>query len=89
MTMPLSVLIALIAALTIAMYFVLRPLKILNAKEFAISHGFIVVGLLILIGWVWLNRGEFLEATMIMGGIWTLFGGLCLATVYVVRKKNQ
>jgi hypothetical protein len=87
--MPLPILVAVIAALTSAMYFVLRPLRVVSAKEFIISHAFIVVGLLIIIGWFWLNRGAFLEATMIMGGIWTLFGGLCLATVYVLRKRGR
>ena len=86
--MPLSVLVAFIAVLTSAMYFVLRPLRVVNTKEFIISHAFIVVGLLIIIGWLWLNRSAFLEATMIIGGIWTLFGGLCLATVYVLRKRG-
>jgi hypothetical protein len=85
--MPISVLVAGIAALTIGMYFVLRPLRVLNAKEFIISHGFVVAGLLIVIAWFWANRDRFLEATMIMGGIWTLFGGLCLAAVYVLRKN--
>jgi len=89
MTMPLSVLVVLIAALTIGMVVVLRPLRVISAKEFVVSHAFIVVGLLIIIGWFWLNRGAFLEATMIMGGIWTLFGGLCLATVYVLRKRGR
>ncbi|MGD0761778.1 MAG: hypothetical protein ABR929_01065 [Roseiarcus sp.] len=89
MTMPLSVLVVVIAALTVGMVFVLRPLRVINAKEFIISHAFIVVGLLIIIGWFWSNRDKFLEATMIMGGIWTVFGGLCLATVYVLRRKAE
>jgi FtsH-binding integral membrane protein len=89
MTMPLSVLVVLIAALTIGMVVVLRPLRVISAKEFAVSHAFIVVGLAIILGWFWSNRDKFLEATMIMGGIWTLFGGLCLATVYVLRRKGE
>jgi hypothetical protein len=88
MTMPISVLVALIAGLTIAMYFVLRPLKILGKREFLISHGFIVVGLLIVLGWLWLNRDQLREITMIMGGIWTLFGGLCFVAVYVLRSAK-
>ena len=55
MTVPISVLVVLILGLTSAMYFVLRPLKILGKREFLISHGFIVVGLLIVLGWLWLN----------------------------------
>ena len=89
MTMPLSVLIVLIAALTIGMVFALRPLRVVSAKEFAVSHAFILVGLAIVLGWFWSNRDKFLEATMIMGGIWTVFGGLCLATVYVLRRKAE
>lgn len=87
--MPISVLITVIAGLTIGMYFVLRPLKVMNTKDFIVSHGFVVVGLLLIIGWIGLNREKFLQATMLMGGIWTLFGGLCLVTVYVLRKKNE
>ena len=88
MTMPISVLIALIVGLTTAMYFVLRPLKIFSAREFLISHGFIVVGLLIVLGWLWLNRDQLREITMIMGGIWTVFGGLCFVAVYVLRASK-
>jgi len=88
MEMPISVLVALIVGLTSAMYFVLRPLKILSQREFLISHGFIVVGLLIVLGWLWLNRDQLREATMIMGGIWTLFGGLCFVAVYVLRNAK-
>ena len=89
MEMPVSVLVALIAGLTLAMYFVLRPLKIFSTKEFLISHGYIVVGLLIILGWLWLNGDQFREATMIMGGMWTVFGGLCCVAVYVVRASRK
>lgn len=88
MEMPIYVLIALIVGLTLAMYFVLRPLKIFSKKEFLISHGYIVVGLAIVLGWLWMNRGQFREATMIMGGIWTVFGGLCFISVYALRLSK-
>ena len=55
MEMPISVLVALIVGLTLAMYFVLRPLKIFSKKEFLISHGYMVVGLAIVLGWLWMN----------------------------------
>jgi hypothetical protein len=84
--MPLSILSALIVGLTLVIYFMLRPLRVLSKKEFITSHGFIIVGLLIIIGWLWSNRDQLLEATMIMGGIWTLFGGLCFAAVYALRR---
>ncbi len=85
MEMPISVLIPLIAGLTLAMYLVLRPLKIFSKKEFLVSHGYIVVGLAIVLGWLWMNRGQFREATMIMGGVWTVFGGLCFISVYALQ----
>jgi hypothetical protein len=83
--MPIVVLVALIIGLTLAMYLFLRPLKVLSKKEFLISHGFIIAGLFVILGWLWLNLPEY-EATMIMGGIWTLFGGLCFVSVYISRK---
>ncbi len=88
MELPVSVLIAIIVGLTTAMYFVLRPLKILGQRDFLISHAFIVVGLLLVIRWLWLNRDQLREITMIMGGIWTLFGGLCFVAVYVLRSAK-
>jgi hypothetical protein len=89
MEMPTTVLIALVAGISAAVFFMLRPLKILSKQQFFISHGFIIIGLLIVLGWVWLNRDQFREATMIMGGIWTLFGGLCFVTVYVLRRPQK
>jgi hypothetical protein len=86
MTMPVPVLIALIVGLTIALYFTLVPLQVISRNEFIVSHGFIVVGLLIILGWIWLNRDQFREATMIMGGIWTLSGGVCFVAVYALRR---
>jgi hypothetical protein len=83
--MPIVVLVVLIIGLTLAMFLFLRPLKVLAKKEFLISHGFIIAGLFVILGWLWLNLPEY-EATMIMGGIWTLFGGLCFVSVYISRK---
>ena len=37
------------------MYFVLRPLRIFSKKELLISHGYIVVGLAIVLGWLRMN----------------------------------
>ena len=84
--MPISVLIALIIGMTAAMYLYLRPLQVFSKKEWLLSHGFIVVGLLLILGWLWMNGGGFGEITMLMGGIWTLSGGFCLVAVYVVRR---
>ena len=79
-------LIALIMGLTVGLYFTLVPLRILSRKEFIASHGFIIVGLLLILGWIWSNGDQFREATMIMGGIWTLSGGLCFVAVYALRR---
>jgi hypothetical protein len=87
--MPLAVLVILIIALSILSYFFLRPLQVLSKKEFLISHSLIAVGLLLLFGWLWFNRDQFVEVTMLMGGIWTLFGGLCFATTYILRRINR
>ena len=84
--MPISVLIALIIGLGVAMYFLVRPLQVLSKREWLISHGFIIVGLLLILGWLWLNRSQFRQITMLMGGIWTLFGGFCFVVTYVLRR---
>ena len=84
--MPISVLIAFIIGLSVAMYFFLRPLQVLSKREWLISHGFIFVGLAFFLGWLWLNRGQSVGSTMLMGGIWTLFGGLCFVAIYVSRR---
>lgn len=87
--MPLIVLIALIVGITAAVYFVLRPLKVLSQREFLISHAFIVIGLLLILGWLWFNRSQFGDVVMLMGGIWTVFGGLCFAGVYALRRLKS
>ncbi len=84
--MPISVLIALLIGLSVAMYFLLRPLQVLSKREWLISHGFIIVGLALILGWLWFNKGQFQEITMLMGGIWTLFGGFCFVVIYVSRR---
>ena len=84
--MPISVLIALIIGLSVALYFLQRPLRVLSKREWLISHGFIIVGLLLILGWLWLNRSQFRQITMLMGGIWTLFGGFCFVGAYVLRR---
>jgi len=84
--MPISVLIALIIGLSVALYFLQRPLRVLSKREWLISHGFIIVGLLLILGWLWLNRSQFRQITMLMGGIWTLFGGFCFVVTYVLRR---
>jgi threonine/homoserine efflux transporter RhtA len=84
--MPISVLIAFIIGISVAMYFFLRPLQVLSKREWLISHGFIFISLALILGWLWLNRGQSQESTMLMGGIWTLFGGFCFVVIYVSRR---
>jgi hypothetical protein len=88
--LPILVLIGLIIVLGFVSYFILRPLKVLNKKDWLITHAFILIGLILILGWLWLNRDKYFEITMLMGGIWTLFGGLCFAVTYVARRlKNK
>ncbi len=84
--MPISVLIVLMVGLSVAMYFLQRPLQILSKREWLISHAFIIIGLLLILGWLWLNQDQFQKITMLMGGIWTLFGGFCFVVTYVSRR---
>lgn len=84
--MPLWLLIVLIIVLSIVMYFVLRPLKVLSVKEWIISHLFIIIGLILLIAWLWLNKGDYWNMAMLGGAIWTISGGICFAVVYVIRR---
>ena len=87
--MPVYVLIILIVVISIAVYFLLRPLQVLSKRECLISHIFIIVGLALILGWLWFNRDQFQEITMLMGGIWTLFGGFCFVATYVLRRLKH
>ncbi len=84
--MPLWILIALIVILSIAMYLISRPLKVLKPYEWLISHIFIIIGLILLTGWLWFNKGDLWNMAMLGGAVWTFSGGLCLATAYIVRR---
>jgi hypothetical protein len=87
--MSIAVLIILIVGISIAMYFFLRPLQVLSKRQWLVSHGFIFAGLGFILGWLWLSRGQSQGATMLMGGIWTLFGGLCLVVTYALRRLKR
>ena len=87
--MPLWMLIALIVVISIVIYFLLRPLEVLSSKEWAITHGFIIAGLVLISIWLWLNRGDYREMAMFIGGIWAVFGGLCFVGTYATRKFNK
>jgi uncharacterized membrane protein HdeD (DUF308 family) len=86
--MPLWMLIVLIVAITVAMYFLLRPLKILNSMELVISHAFIIIGMILISVWLWPNRGNQEQTSMLIGGLWTLIGGICLVVTYIMRKRK-
>ena len=87
--MPISITLILIVGLSIVVYFSLRPLQFFSNKQWLISHSFIVIGLGLILGWLWFNRNQFEQITMLMGGIWTLAGGLCFVVGYIIRRKNQ
>jgi hypothetical protein len=85
--MALLILLALIVVITAVVYYFLKPLQVFSNKQFLISHGFIVVGLGFICGWLWLNQGQLQQITMLLGGIWTLAGGLCFVTGFALRRK--
>ena len=87
--MPVSILLALLVGISVAMYFYLRPLQVFSNKQWLISHGLMLVGLGLILGWLWFNRDQFEEITMLMGGIWTADGGLCFAMIYAVRSRGK
>ena len=85
--MPVLVLIALVVGLTLASYLVLRPRRMLTRSMVAVSHGMIWVGLVLIWGHVALRppRLPLAETTMLLGGMWTLGGGICFAIVWLSR----
>ncbi len=88
--MDIWTLLAAIVVISVAVYFLVRPLQVFSSKQWLISHGFIVVGLGFITGWFWLNRDQFLDfdgITMLVGGIWTVAGGLCFMMAYLQRRK--
>ena len=86
-TMPILILLALIVGISVAVYLFLRPLQVFSNKQWLISHGLLLVGLGLISGWLWFNQGQFERITMLMGGIWTLAGGLCFVMGYAVRGR--
>lgn len=87
--MPLWMLLGLIVIIIVAIYFLLRPLKLLNSKELAISHGFIIIGLILVSVWLWLNQKDYSQMSMLIGGLWTISGGICFAVTYALRKFKR
>ncbi len=87
--MPISIFLILVVGLSVAMYFLIRPLQFFSNRQWLVSHGFLLAGLGFILGWLWFNRGQFEQITMLMGGIWSLAGGLCFVVGYIVTRKAQ
>ena len=85
--MPLSIFLILVIGLSVAIYFLIRPLRVFSTRQWLISHGFLLIGLVLILGWIWLNRGQSEQITMLMGGIWTLAGGSCFVVGTIVRRR--
>jgi len=61
-------------------------MKVFTKKEWAISHLFIISGLFFLSLGIWLN---FEKPWPLIGGLWTLMGGLCFVTAFALRHLKQ
>ena len=85
--MPISIFLTLVVGHSVAVYFLIRPLQVFSSKQWLISHSFMLVGLGLILGWLWFNRDQFEQITMLMGGIWTVAGGLCFVMGYAVRRR--
>jgi len=59
----------------------MKGLKVLSTKEWALSHGFLIGGLILLS--VGLSLGLI---GLLIAGIWCFAGGLCFAFSSVFRK---
>ena len=84
--MPLWMLILLMVGLSIVIFFVQRPLQVFTSSEWLVSHLFIWIGLLLIMGYILLmNLETVTQVTMVLGGIWTLAGGGCFIVTYAIR----
>ena len=70
--MPLWVFVIVIVAVVVVSWLILRPLRVLTRRQMLISHGFIISGLALISGWLWMKTGD----AMLIGGIWTVLGGI-------------
>ncbi|SEP96751.1 hypothetical protein [Thalassovita taeanensis] len=89
--MTIWLLIALIVGLTAAMAVYLGPLRLLRRREFWLSHLVMWLGLWLIWGFVVTLYPDrpLAELTMLMGGFWTLGGGICFAVLYVSRRLKR
>jgi hypothetical protein len=65
--------------------------KVLSRKEWALSHGFILAGLILLSIGLALGLGPHIGGIigLIIAGIWCFAGGLCLIFIPAFRKLAQ
>jgi len=88
--LPLWMSILLIVGLSVVIFFIIRPLKVLTSAQWITSHLFLWLGLWIIMGYVLLTNLENTDrAGMLMGGIWTLAGGMCFVVGYIVHQFKK
>lgn len=86
--MSISITLVLMIGLSVVVYFLVRPLQVFRKKEWFVSHSFLTIGLGLILGWLWVNRSQYEEITMLMGGIWTFAGGICFVAGYTLKRKK-
>ena len=69
----------------------MKNLKMLSKKEWALSHGFILAGLILLSIGLALGLGRYIGAIvgLMIAGIWCYAGGLCLILIPAFRRLAQ
>ncbi len=69
----------------------MKNLKALGRKGWALSHGFILAGLILLSIGLALGLGPYIGGIIgfIIAGIWCFAGGLCLIFIPAFRKLAQ
>jgi len=66
----------------------MKELKVLSRKQWALSHGFIIGGLILLSVGLGLGLGPIVHGIvgLVIAGIWCFAGGLCFVFMYAFRK---
>ena len=66
----------------------MKGLKVLSKRECALSHGFLIVGLILLSVGLALSLGPHIGGiiSLIIAGIWCFAGGLCFVFDYAFGK---
>jgi len=64
--------------------------KVLSRKEWLISHFFIILGLVFISSGIYLHYNPIFPAYIpLIGGIWTLAGGICFAATFLARRLKK